>query len=149
MSQAQTGLSSSDLAAFCRSDRQENISPELHALYMTGVMQDLDKLEMLLGDLERSTRPWRDCMSDMRAIVHNIKGQGTSFGYPLMTGIGESLYRMVLAMREQPAAAVVKVLGAHVEALRTIIDHDIRANAGSLGREVVTRLTSLVDKVGR
>ncbi len=147
MSHAESSLSSSGLAALRQTDRK-NLGPELLDLYLTGVTQDLVNLEKFLAELEGDGRPWRESLSDMRVIVHNVKGQGTSFGYPMMTGVGDSLYKLVLAMREKPGADTIKVMAAHVDALRTIIDHDIRTEGGSVGQQIVARLKSLAGKVG-
>ena len=147
MSHAQSSLSSSDLAARCRSDRN-GVGPELLDLYLTGVTQDLVKLEKFLAELDGDARPWRESVSDMRVIVHNVKGQGTSFGFPMMTGVGDSLYQLVLALRKRPGPDTIKVMAAHVDALRTIIDHDIRTEGGALGQQVIARLKSLTGKVG-
>ncbi len=147
MSRAQSSLSSSDLAAFGQSDPND-VGPELLDLYLTGVKQDLVNLESLVAELEGDGRPWRQALTDMRLIVHNVKGQGTSFGYPMMTEIGDSLYKLVLAVREKPGMDTIKVIAAHVDSLRTIIDHGIRTGGGSLGQQVVARLKSLSGKAG-
>ena len=147
MSHAQSSLSSSDLASFSQNDPND-VGPELLDLYLTGVKQDLVNLENLVAELESDGRPWRQSLSDMRLIVHNVKGQGTSFGYPMMTGIGDSLYRLVLAVQEKPTADTIRVMAAHIDALRTIIGHGIRSEGGSLGQQVLARLKSLAGKAG-
>ena len=119
---------------------------ELTALYLENAFKDLAELERLQGEAAADGGRWPDCCAQMRQIVHNVKGQGSSFGYPLMTRVGESCSKLLKAVA-QPDAATFKLLAAHVQTLRTVLDQDIKGNGGELGETLASRLEALVDKL--
>lgn len=78
-------------------------------------------------------------------VAHDIKGQGSTFGYRLVTDIAHLLCRYVdeASKRGQFDRTVVD---AHITALRTVIDNRIRGDAGDLGREILDALKSAAAK---
>lgn len=78
-------------------------------------------------------------------VAHDIKGQGSTFGYGLVTEIAHLLCRYVdeAAQREQLDRTVID---AHVTALRTVVDNRIRGSAGDLGREILDALKAAAMK---
>ena len=119
---------------------------ELTALYLENAFKDVAELERLQAEAARDPGGWSEYCDQMRNIVHNIKGQGTSFGYPLMTRVGESCSTLLKAI-EQPDAATLKLLAAHVQTLRTVLDKDIKGTGGELGETLSSRLEALVTKL--
>lgn len=77
------------------------------------------------------------------AAIHDLKGQGTSFGYPLVTGIGEQL----LWLERQRGAAGVEpeILTAHLKSLLVVIERDIKGMGGAAGAAVLKRLSMLAE----
>ena len=116
---------------------------ELIASYLEVARKDVADLEALSAQLRQDPAAWLTVRPTVYRIVHNVKGQGTSFGYPLMTRIGESLMRLV-KIAEESAAPDPRLLGAHVAALRTVLQHDIRGRGGASGDALAEKLESLV-----
>src|SRR5690606_20473288 len=52
--------------------------------------EDIASLEEIFSRLDKGVPP-ADVLKDIHSIAHNIKGQGGSFGYHLITSIGASL----------------------------------------------------------
>jgi len=77
------------------------------------------------------------------AIAHNIKGQGSSFGFHLMTRLGDSLCRLTRAKRPFPEADL-NLVAAHLDAMRLVLTQEIRGDGGALGDKLAQRLESLV-----
>lgn len=116
---------------------------ELIASYLEVARKDIADLEALAAQLRDSPAIWPTIGQAMYQIVHNVKGQGTSFGYPLMTRIGESMMRLVKTPGESTVPDL-RLLEAHVVALRTILQHDIRGHGGASGEVLAEKLESLV-----
>lgn len=116
---------------------------ELVASYLEVARKDVDDLEALAAQLREDRAAWPTIRQAMYQIVHNVKGQGTSFGYPLMTRVGESLLRLVKAS-DGSIAPDLRLLEAHIAALRTILQHDIRGHGGASGEALAEKLESLV-----
>lgn len=77
------------------------------------------------------------------AVAHNIKGQGSSFGFPLMTRLGESLCQLTRGKRPFPETDL-NLVGSHLDAMRLVLTQEIRGDGGALGDKLVQRLETLV-----
>jgi hypothetical protein len=75
-------------------------------------------------------------------IAHDLKGQGTSYGFSLMTEVA-GLLCAVLRARRAGDGEWRRVAEKHVEALELVIGHGILADGGTLGRRLVDRLKGL------
>ena len=116
---------------------------ELTASYLQVARGDISDLEALASQLRDDPAAWPAIGQTMYRIVHNVKGQGASFGYPLMTRIGESMMGLVKAA-DGSAVPDLRFLDAHIAALRAILQHDIRGHGGASGEALAARLESLV-----
>lgn len=84
-------------------------------------------------------------LSQFRTLIHNMKGQGGSFGYPLVTAVCSSFYPLIRPELRQNATqlALVKM---HLEALRLIFQRRIAGDGGEIGAALVARLEGLARK---
>ncbi|MEM8799226.1 MAG: Hpt domain-containing protein [Pseudomonadota bacterium] len=78
------------------------------------------------------------------SIAHNIKGMGSSFGFPLMTDAGASLCRYIKTLPPRPANT--QVIEAHMKCFEAILTHRIRGTCHGKGEQLITRLRTLVDR---
>lgn len=79
--------------------------------------------------------------------AHDFKGEGASFGFPLITEIGRSLCLMI----ECGATTVPKAhppIEAHVAAIEAVLKNDIQGDGGAVGKAIVADLWTAVRKVG-
>lgn len=76
--------------------------------------------------------------------AHDVKGQGASFGYPLLSRIGQSLCRIGHgASYESFPAEALRVAAAHVGAMKIILEKRIRGDGGALGTRLAERLEAM------
>lgn len=111
--------------------------------YIGWVNDDLQRLDAAIARLDRT----QDAAT-LRAIYdvsHDIKGQGSTFGYGLVTEIAHRLCRYVdsAAQRKKIDRTVID---AHVTALRTVVDNRIQGHAGELGAEILRALEEAAQK---
>lgn len=80
---------------------------------------------------------------DIHAVAHNIKGQGSSFGYPLMTRLGQSLCQLT---RRKPSFsdADLDLAQAHIDAMSLVLAKEIRGDGGDAGQKLGARLEEKV-----
>ena len=123
------------------------ILADLREIYLQGVRADLVALDTLLEDLDQRRRSWAEVVERLRQITHNVKGQGSSFGYPLMTEIGDSLHALLRRAPEQATATAARVIEVHVTCLHRVIENDIDGEPGPEGRRLVERLRALTGRV--
>ncbi len=119
---------------------------ELQDLFVEGAREGIAELQRLYAAARSGNVTWIDAVRDMRGIAHDIKGQGGSFGYPMITQIGNSLSTL-LKHEQLLSEPGLELLGEHVNALDTILDKAIEGDGGNLGARYVERLCVMVDEL--
>ncbi|WP_157845992.1 Hpt domain-containing protein [Kiloniella litopenaei] len=122
---------------------------ELLELYRSGIEEDFSTLEKILSDIEQNSDRTFEAMDQARCIVHNMKGQGTSFGFPLMTRLGDSFYMLLkhqVAQRELHQSTT-KLYEAHLKAMRSVIENEISGDGPEIFQQVAASLKEKVTQV--
>lgn len=106
--------------------------------------EDLDELERLFAiwAVDRSDRN----LAAMHGVIHNLRGQGKTFGFDLITAIGASFGRY-LQERPQDRPVSEELIRQHVEAIRAIHRRDMRGEGDRIAQAIVGALNVAVDKV--
>ena len=105
---------------------------------------DLDSALASLAKAKDSLPDNSSHLGDIYSVCHNIKGQGGSFGYDLITHVGKSLCDYI---HDAGSASErkLKVVEAHLTALKFIIDRDIQGDGGQVGKQLQAKLGSLTE----
>jgi hypothetical protein len=111
--------------------------------YVPNTLVDLDRCTALLKSAREDAGARASSVKDLYGFAHNIKGQGSSFGYPLVTRIGDSLCTLVRQERDF-SDADLDVVQAHLDALRLILIKEIKGEGGEVGAKLVARLENMV-----
>lgn len=79
--------------------------------------------------------------------AHDLKGLGGTYGYPLVTRIAGSLCQLIetAATRSRAPSALVT---AHVDAIRTVVDREIKTDEDPTGRALAQALEAGVQAQG-
>jgi hypothetical protein len=103
---------------------------------------DLDSALESLSKAKETAPDNASHVGDIYAVCHNIKGQGGSFGYGLITDVGKSLCDYI---HEGGSASErkLKVVEAHLTAIKFIIDRDIQGDGGDVGKQLQAKLQAL------
>ena len=80
--------------------------------------------------------------------AHDIKGLGTTYGYPLVTRIGSSLC-WLLHEAESRLSAPVALVEAHVDDNSATVRRNIRSDAETTGRELAEELEAQTARIMR
>jgi hypothetical protein len=122
--------------------RAEAIVERLSAEYPGYASRDIDILvklsERLASDAARADR-----LGEISRIAHDMSGQGTIFGYPLMTRCAGSLCKAMRVI-EPRDEMVVSVVNTHIEALRAVLRGQITNGHDKTGLTVAAGLEILV-----
>jgi hypothetical protein len=116
---------------------------DLAKTYAPNTLADLDRCVALLKAAREDANTRGVSVKELYGIAHNIKGQGSSFGYPLVTRIGHSLCTLVRQERDF-SDADLGVMQAHLDALRLILVKDIKGEGGETGTKLAARLENMV-----
>ena len=122
--------------------------------------------EQMLGELSAQFGSWMDdecrVLEDARQVVHrdgmtdvgrqtlfraahDIKGHGTTFGYPLASDVADSLCRMI-ELAADASRIPLTFVDQCVDAVRAIIREHGRENAGETAAELATGLRAVADE---
>ena len=112
--------------------------------YIVWVQQDLKNLEDTYlqacaatgGDREKIVR------ETLFRIVHDMKGQGATFGYDLVTDIGNHLCRYI-ERQDKFDAPQMEAVETHIKALRQIIDSNLTGDGGAQGQSLKEKVEAL------
>ena len=87
-----------------------------------------------------------DYAVEITRISHDLQTQGAAFDYPLVSDICASLSDYVKNLG--PAERVAdNVVGAHIDALRSVIGNSIDGDGGQVGQDLIESLSKLVAKL--
>jgi hypothetical protein len=127
--------------------RAEAVIAKLAAQYPTIALKDVADCQAAL-DAARA-EPVRRCehLRRLYGIAHNIKGQGGSFDYPLVTRIGQSLCRFIAEAGEiELQETELPIVQAHLDALKLILEQRISGEGGETATKLAERLESLTHR---
>jgi hypothetical protein len=116
--------------------------------YGENTLVDVDRCAGFLKTARENPSERAASMREIYGIAHNIKGQGSSFGYPLITRIGHSLCTLSRNEREFTDADF-GVAQAHLDALRLILTKDIKGDGGEVGDKLSKRLEGMVENANK
>jgi CheY-like chemotaxis protein len=72
-------------------------------------------------------------------ISHELRGQGGTFGYPLITSVGKMLYGITgFACSTDDMA--IRIVKAHIDIMRVVFRDRVTGDGGDVGRELIKTL---------
>ena len=77
-------------------------------------------------------------------IAHDLKGEGGSFGYPLVTRIAHSLSCLLRQGAEASDGRLAAIVRGHIEAIDIVLEKRITGSGDPLTGRLVVRLEALV-----
>tara|TARA_R110002110_G_scaffold90632_12_gene235600 strand:+ start:1836 stop:2339 length:504 start_codon:yes stop_codon:yes gene_type:complete len=132
-----------DLAAL---ERAESVISDMQGSYLEWVQNDLKNLEAAISTAMADSGPLEPHFEKIFSISHDIKGQGGSFGYQMMTNIGNQLCRFIEAMGA-PTKADLHIVRLHFDAMKLVIAKRMEGDGGKTGEELVAGLQAVVAKL--
>lgn len=81
----------------------------------------------------------------IRELAHDMKGQGGTFGYPLISKFSDSLYGFV-----SPNAGTsdnhIELIRSHIDSMSVVIRERIKGDGGEVGNELSKGLEQAIEK---
>ncbi len=82
---------------------------------------------------------------DINLLALELRGQGGTFGYPLITIFGKMLYDCTgEGCREDDSA--LEIVKAHIDAMRAVIRDKVAGDGGEIGRQLLKSLRQAIAK---
>lgn len=116
--------------------------------YLSWVQGDLERLQETFRAAEAADpSECREKLKEVFSIAHDVKGQGGSFNYHLMTTIGNQLCRFIEKLPDTVSQGQLEVVKVHIDALRLVIAQRLEGDGGSVGTKLVRGLDAAINKV--
>lgn len=125
--------------------RAEKVIDNLADDYVNWAIEDLVKLEAAFKELKEGKSDQKALLSAVFHIAHDMKGQGGSFGYELMTAAGDKLCRLTEKL-DTPSPRDIEKIRIYVDAMQIIISHKLKGDGGKEGQQLMMGLEVLVQK---
>ena len=119
----------------------------MSSTYLEWVQEDLANLSTAFEDLKAGPADKdKENLERIFGIAHDMKGQGGSFNYGLVTTVGNLLCRFVEKL-EHPAPGDLKIIHLHVDGLRLVIANRMSGDGGEAGQNLVRGLMAVTEKL--
>ncbi len=82
---------------------------------------------------------------EINLLAHELRGQGGTFGYPLISIFGKMLYECTIEGRPQ-ADNDVGIVKAHVDAMRAVLREKVAGDGGQVGQALLASLREAIEK---
>lgn len=127
-------------------ERAESVIAAMADSYLEWVEEDLKRIEAAYVKMAAASGDRKAEAEGVFQIAHDIKGQGGSFGYDLMTVIGNELCRLI-ERRETFGEAELQAIRVHIDALKLVINSNMKGDGGSDGQALVAGIRQVGDKL--
>ena len=77
--------------------------------------------------------------------VHDLKGQATTLGFPLVSQVAGSLCKLLDHIQD-PAILPLPLVDQHVDAIRAIVREKAKGEADPIGQRLAEKLTAVTDE---
>jgi hypothetical protein len=118
---------------------------EVGAGYTEWTMKDIERLAGLHAPASENPAERRERISEIFDVSHDMRGQRTSFDYPLMTRICESLCRFADEL-EQVDQKALDLVRTYIEAMRAVITYKVSGEKNELAQQIASGLEIASEK---
>ena len=125
-------------------EKAEQVIAGMTDSYLEWVQDDLIKIERAFGELKKASGNRKEQADAIFQVSHDIKGQGGSFGYDLMTVIGNELCR-----QDAFGDAEVEAIKVHIDAMKLVIQQKMKGDGGAAGQALVDGIRKVGDKLSK
>ena len=127
-------------------ERAEQVFTGMTGSYLNWVAEDLVKIYNSYTALKATEGDRKEELNGVFQVAHDIKGQGGSFGYDLMTAIGNELCRFI-EKSDKTGPGEIEAIKLHIDALKLVIAEDLKGNGGKAGEQMLSGLQKICDKL--
>ena len=125
-------------------ERAEAAVADLAKDYASWALRDVAKARAALASAVADEARRCGYVEAMFRVGHDLKGQGSSFGFPLVTKIGHSLCTLTRDRARDYQVQHLDLAKSHLDALELVLTKGIKGDGGKVGVELVAKLESRV-----
>lgn len=107
--------------------------------WVRGTVRQLAAAHKRASDPSAGIRARAEQVVVINRIAHDMRGQGSTFGYPLVTVFGQSLYDCTTNVDEIDDR-LLDFVKSHIDGIAAVIRDKVRGDGGGIGAELVENL---------
>ena len=127
-------------------ERAEEVIIGMTDSYINWVAEDLRKMDEAYAKLVAATGDRKEEIDGVFQVSHDIKGQGGSFGYDLMTALGNELCRLIEKI-DKAGPNEIEAIKLHIDSMKLVIGEDMKGTGGNSGEKMLAGLQQVCDKI--
>lgn len=110
--------------------------------FLEAIRQQIDDLMPIFVKLKTDPKK----MDELFMRAHDIKGQAGTFGYPLITYVGNELCRFIEKIDEPYTQQKLDVIQAHIGTMYALFKNKVTGNGGPVEDKILDGLEKAVEK---
>lgn len=128
--------------------RAERAVASLKEQYLQWVEQDMTHLDELVTHYMTAdtAEEAQASILEMRRVVHDMRGQGGTFGFPLVSSVAGALVD-ILKRRDTNRVRMTRLIRLHADIIGRIVASRIEGDGGATGQRIVSRLMELTAEI--
>lgn len=119
----------------------EDLKPQIEE----HVKNEVARLNQYMAKVAETQGQDAAVLKEMYVVSFELKGQGSSAGYNLITRFGDSLCRYLEAQK-QPGPKEIAIMKAHVDSIAVIMGRAIKGDNNPIGMAIVAELEKVVGR---
>jgi len=129
--------------------RAENVIANMKNSYIDWVSSDFERVQDAYKRLVGGEGDRAENLDEIFAVAHDMKGQGGSFGYELVTAIGNHLCRLIENFGDQnPNEVENEAIRIHIDAMKLVISQDLSGDGGETGTAILQGIQKMDARLG-
>lgn len=135
------GKTSISLEALEEAEKALNKMSEDYPDWVAGLIV---KLQEQHGRCVDTPEKRHEFFEEINHIAHDMKGQGGTFGYPLITNFADSLYGFTIKRPGDITDNQIELVKSHVDSMRAVIRGRVSGDGGEIGAELSRSLDEAI-----
>ncbi|MSO93588.1 MAG: Hpt domain-containing protein [Rhodospirillales bacterium] len=129
-------------------ERAESVIAGMAGDYLRWVQEDIVKIGAEYERLVSGQHDRKEVLSKIFQVAHQMKGQGGSFGYSLLTSVGNELCRIIEKMGTAGKTDLEnEVIRIHIDSMKLVIASKMQGDGGKVGEAIMTGIRKVCDKL--
>lgn len=105
-------------------------------------LMDLYDVLVVADDMRKRA----NVVANINRLAHDLRGQGSTFGYPLITVFGRSLHDCTANVADV-TAQLIEFIKAHLDGINAVIREKVKGSGGTMGNDLVASLETAREKL--
>jgi CheY-like chemotaxis protein len=107
----------------------------------------IDKLSEICSEAMMASGNRRGYLRDIHGLALELRVQGATFGYPLITEVAKMLYHFTISEERRDDKIELEIAKCHIDAMRAVINDKIHGDGGIIGQDLLQSLKMSINKI--